>query len=290
MVERKYKIDLQKNRLLKVVKSILKYTWILIAFALLTVLTQIGGLIYLVSIFLVRQFKWIGQLKLVAIFACLYLFCTLIIIPPIAKVMGRQALPITGKGLVIPNHIWTCLLNRHYVKPKMYTLVHDSARALNKNKDSNFKLRYLDANFPFFDGFPLLPHRSHDDGKKLDLAFMYIDRVTHNRWNDSVSFLGYGFCEVPLKGEVNSPANCAKQGYWQYSLLTKAFGLGSHKEIQFDEFASAALIQTLNRHPNTKKIFIEPHLKHRLGFSNDPKVRFHGCAAVRHDDHIHLEL
>jgi len=50
------------------------------------------------------------------------------------------------------------------------------------------------------------------------------------------------------------------------------------------------LIATLSKHPDTGKIFIEPHLKSRLGFANDSKVRFHGCAAVRHDDHIHIEL
>ena len=30
----------------------------------------------------------------------------------------------------------------------------------------------LDGGFPFLDGFPLLPRLSHDDGRKLDLAFL----------------------------------------------------------------------------------------------------------------------
>ena len=37
------------------------------------------------------------------------------------------------------------------------------------------------------------------------------------------------------------------------------------------------------------KIFIEPHLKKRMNLKN-PKIRFHGCRAVRHDDHIHLQI
>jgi hypothetical protein len=37
------------------------------------------------------------------------------------------------------------------------------------------------------------------------------------------------------------------------------------------------------------KIFIEPHLKTRLKLTSD-KIRFHGCQAVRHDDHIHVQL
>jgi hypothetical protein len=32
---------------------------------------------------------------------------------------------------------------------------------------------YLDGNFPFLNGFPLLPHLSHSDGRKLDIAFYY---------------------------------------------------------------------------------------------------------------------
>ncbi|MFT5619364.1 MAG: hypothetical protein ACI85I_002607, partial [Arenicella sp.] len=38
------------------------------------------------------------------------------------------------------------------------------------------------------------------------------------------------------------------------------------------------------------KVFIEPHLKTRLGLENYSKIRFHGCQAVRHDDHIHVQL
>ncbi|MDG1408954.1 MAG: hypothetical protein P8Q50_14385 [Octadecabacter sp.] len=37
------------------------------------------------------------------------------------------------------------------------------------------------------------------------------------------------------------------------------------------------------------KIFIEPHLAQTLGL-NDPKVRFQGCRAARHDDQIHIQL
>ncbi len=33
----------------------------------------------------------------------------------------------------------------------------------------------------------------------------------------------------------------------------------------------------------------KPHLKTRLKLSS-AKIRFHGCQAVRHDDHIHVQL
>ncbi|HKK76486.1 MAG TPA: hypothetical protein VJ953_15505 [Saprospiraceae bacterium] len=37
----------------------------------------------------------------------------------------------------------------------------------------SLRINYLDANFPFWNEFPLLPHLSHDDGKKVDISFLY---------------------------------------------------------------------------------------------------------------------
>jgi len=274
------------------IKKILSILWTLIAFCGLTILTQIGGLVYLFSILLNQ--KWNKEkssgLRFAGIFICLYLATTFILTPPLASILGRKSLPKSNSGLVIPNHWLTCLLNRHYVKPEMYKLIFESAEKLNENRKIKLKIRYLDANFPFINGFPLLPHRSHDNGEKLDIAFLYMDKENHLFWNKRISVLGYGNCEVPQKGEINTPQECKRKGYWQYSLLQKIASEESLSEVYFDGYANGALIKTLSDHPSTSKIFIEPHLKHRLGFSNDAKIRFHGCAAVRHDDHIHIEL
>jgi hypothetical protein len=267
-----------------------KIAGITFLFMLLTVLTQVGGILLLMSILIANKLRIQTSLHKVGLFILIYVFATFIIVPPIAEIFGRQALPISSKGQVIPNNIMMCLLHRHYVSPTLYKLIHSVASQMNPKKESTVQLRYLDANFPFIDGFPLLPHRSHDDGNKLDLAFMYVHRADHKAWKHRVSFLGYGFFEKPLRGEVNIPQQCAQKGYWQYGLLEKIPGLKTHDKVQLDEFSTAKLIKLLSKHPDTKKIFIEPHLKNRLGFANDSKVRFHGCAAVRHDDHIHIEL
>lgn len=259
-------------------------------FVVLTVTTQIGGVIFLISILankLIPTPKR-GKASQWALFIALYFLGTFILVPPMAKAFGRVPLPISKKGKLIPNQAWTYLLNRHYVKPKLYRLVTKSAEQF--AADELRQIRYLDANFPFVDGFPLLPHRSHDDGEKIDLAFLYIDKATEKPWTKSVSFFGYGFCEGPKQREENMPALCAKRGYWQYSLLDNIIGKVQSEKVRFDAEATRRLIKNLSAHPHTKKIFIEPHLKQRLGFSHDDKVRFHGCAAVRHDDHIHLEM
>ena len=38
------------------------------------------------------------------------------------------------------------------------------------------------------------------------------------------------------------------------------------------------------------KILLEPHLAHRLGVEGRPNIRFQGCRAARHDDHIHVQI
>jgi len=37
------------------------------------------------------------------------------------------------------------------------------------------------------------------------------------------------------------------------------------------------------------KILLEPHMVKRLGVAS-PLIRFQGCRAARHDDHIHVEV
>ncbi|MGO1080022.1 hypothetical protein [Inquilinus sp. CA228] len=38
-----------------------------------------------------------------------------------------------------------------------------------------------------------------------------------------------------------------------------------------------------------ERILLEPHLVRRLGLSS-PLLRFQGCRAARHDDHLHLQI
>ena len=64
---------------------------------------------------------------------------------------------------------------------------------------------------------------------------------------------------------------------------------GNKKNFTFDSTVTKELVNYFASKPVIGKIFIEPHLKTRLGLTSD-KIRFHGCQAVRHDDHIHVQL
>ena len=63
----------------------------------------------------------------------------------------------------------------------------------------------------------------------------------------------------------------------------------SDQIIVFDAQKVAAFISILCKSPLTQKVFIESHLKDRMKLQYS-KIRFHGCKAVRHDDHIHLQI
>jgi hypothetical protein len=221
-------------------------------------------------------------------FLALYSFVTFLIVPSLAKLSGRVPLPVTQTDNLRPLNFLTCFLNRHYVRPELKQIAMDVAKQMS-DKFPGTVINYLDANFPFINNFPLIPHLSHNDGKKLDVAFCYIDRKTGKISDDAPSFIGYGVCEEPEPGEINTADACAEQGQWQYSLMMKIIPQRNKKNFTFDMVRTKALVNLFASNPEVEKIFIEPHLKSRMKLTSN-KIRFHGCHAVRHDDHIHIQI
>jgi len=204
---------------------------------------------------------------------------------------GRVPLPLyTTRSNFLAPDIWlTPLCNRHYVVPQLRSAVKVVSLRLARQSPS-IRIQYLDANFPFLDGFPMFPHLSHDDGEKLDLAFLYYDPNTGKTVDYTPALLGYGVSEQPKGGEVDIPHNCRDKGYWQYNWLYDITPQVKHDSYVFDTRRTREMITKLAAEEKIKKIFIEPHLKNRLQLDHIHKVRFHGCHSIRHDDHIHLEM
>ncbi len=251
----------------------------LIIITLLTVLTQVGGLIWMISI-------WISKVLNIRkrfVFPMLYTLFNLFIVPPIAKTFGRENLSTFSKELR-PRNLFYPLLFRNYVDSNLKLQLQDAAHVLHKS--NGMTLTYLDANFPFVDGFPLLPHLSHNDGKKVDISLMYLDK-NRDPTDKKPSVSGYG---VYVNSKDNRTAiKCKNLGFWQYD-FSRFFTFGKLNDVSFDKEGTRLVIQQLLSHTSTEKIFIEPHLKTSLGLSKESRIRFHGCQAVRHDDHIHLEI
>ncbi|WP_299602133.1 hypothetical protein [uncultured Aquimarina sp.] len=252
---------------------------------LLTLLTQIGGIIYLIIEVLYLKKNKGYRIQKYGILLVTYITCTFILVPYLAPLFGREK--IKNTEYIEACSFFTVLSNRNYVTPDLNLSIQAIAKKISL-KHSNIKLVYLDANFPFIDKFPLLPHLSHNDGKKIDISFIYKD-VDNQLTNKKPSLFGYGAFVNPVGNEIDQTHRCKKKGYWQYD-FTKYVTFGFvNNQLKLSETATKDLILASANEKKVGKIFIEPHLKNRLHLTN-PKIRFHGCKAVRHDDHIHLQL
>lgn len=179
----------------------------------------------------------------------------------------------------------TVLLNRNYVRPEINKLLSKVEQNL---KTTPITINYLDANFPFINNFPLLPHLSHNDGKKIDLSLIYQTpdgKISNKQKSNS----GYGVFVEIKQNEPNQIAKCLNANYWQYDYPRYLTFGKKNKNLTFSKEGNKKLIQAILQEPNLEKIFIEPHLKKRLNLNNN-KVRYQGCKSVRHDDHIHIQI
>ena len=261
------------------------FLWKSIVFFFLTVLTQVGGLVYLLSFLVAKKWQKVFKGKFVLVFLALYLLVTFGIVPFIAPLFGREQ--VKHSKMIRPTNYMTVFLNRNYVRPALNKVLQDTESQL-LAANSIIQIRYLDACFPFVDKFPLLPHLSHNDGKKIDISLVY-ETSDGTITNKKKSRSGYGAFEHPTKREFNQTEKCKSAGYFQYD-FPKYLTLGRvHRDLVFSKQGNLLLMNSILKNRKVGKIFIEPHLKSRLRLS-DNRIRFHGCQAVRHDDHIHVQL
>ncbi|MDY8135577.1 hypothetical protein [Aquimarina sp. 2201CG5-10] len=266
-------------------KKLLKLFLKFLLFCFLTAITQVGGFLYLIVELMIKRSSKKYRLKKIGIFIVAYVFITFLVIPFVAPLFGREKIRDTSR--LGAHTFMTKLLNRNYVTPKLQVALSEISTSLQK-QHPNIKLIYLDANFPFINGFPLAPHLSHNDGKKIDIAFIYKDQNGHLT-NKKPSISGYGIYEKPKKGVYDQTKACKSKGYWQYD-IPKYLTFGTtNKSLKFSKNATKDLLLAIVHQKRVGKVFIEPHLKNQMKVQHH-KIRFHGCQAVRHDDHIHLQL
>jgi hypothetical protein len=253
----------------------------------LTLLTQVGGALYLLALFLrgrVRGLRDKPRLALALCFVGLY-GLTWFPVQAAASLSGRVGLPCAEQGALRAATPLYCIAHRHYVRPQLRALAQDMARAVDQQYPGTLTLT-LDAGFPFFDGFPLLPHLSHDDGRKLDVAFYYARRDTgdHERGGLRSPF-GYWAFEEPAAGERQPCRGRAGALRWDQAWFQPL----TRNDLTLDGRRLAAALSWLEHDGRARRALLEPHLADRLG-ANAGFVRFQGCAAARHDDHFHIEL
>lgn len=262
-----------------------------LAILLLTVVTQIGGLAYLLALLfrglLFRHSRRRG-VALLLLFVILYGGATAAL--DAGVVTRRAGLPCweSGGAHLVSASPLTCLLNRHYVTPGTHGAVASLAEHMNARFPGTLT-QTLDAGFPFLVGFPLLPHLSHDDGRKVDLAFYYKGADATYQRGALASPLGYWGFTPPAPGEPQPCAGETKGLSLRWD--TDWFQPLVRDDLTMDEARTKAALQWLTaegKEHGVARILLEPHLTSRLGLASD-MIRFQGCAAARHDDHIHVE-
>jgi hypothetical protein len=266
----------------------------LLLFAVLTLLTQVGGIVFvicwLVSRFLSRIPAWRRAAINIALFAALYAVLSLFVVPPLAALAGRVPLPCSAtadRPFATANPVF-CWLNRHYVDARLVELMRVMSRDIARQYPGTVTL-FLDANLPFINGFPLLPHLSHSDGRKLDIAYYYRGAAGGYLPGQTRSPISYWAFEQPGAGDTPSPC---RAGTWLTTRWDMRFLQGLFPDRPLEpERTRAALrwLTTEGQRFGIERIFIEPYLAARLGVSS-PLLGFQGCRAARHDDHIHIQI
>ncbi len=263
---------------------------------LLTALTQIGGVALIVALIVGGLLGRHGRSPIACwliagvLFAATYSLVSFVAVPPLAAALGRQALPcweLQGYGYAARSKL-TCLLNRHYALPSVHVVLDDLSAAL-RARHPDTVVAFLDAGFPFGDRFPMLPHLSHDDGRRIDLAFFYGNADGRYRPLKTPSPIGYWAFEAPVAEE---PQPCRGNDEpitlrWDMTALQPLW-----PPLVLDEARTAGMVRWLvsdGRKSGVRSVLLEPHLKARWRISSDA-VKFQGCHAARHDDHIHVKV
>src|SRR5688500_616408 len=267
----------------------------ILLFVVLTLVTQVGGaafaLVWLLGRLVSRERLggWRRAGVDLGLFVALYAALHAFVVPPLAALGGRVPLPCTaetGRPFAAAHPLY-CWLDRHYVDPRVLTVMVELSRAVERAHPGSVTL-FLDGNFPFLNGFPLLPHLSHHDGRKLDIAYFYAEPGGAYRPGLLRSPIGYWAFEQPGTGDTS---RCPR-GSW----LTLRWDMAFLQDIWPDrplepERTRTALRWLVNegRAAGVERVFVEPYLAARLGVAS-PLLGFQGCRAARHDDHIHFQI
>lgn len=234
----------------------------------LTIVTQIGGIAWIAS----RFTRWP-----LAGFLGLYAALTLSMLW-IAPLFGRVPLTCWADRPLQMQSTLYCVLNRNYMRPELLALLPDTAAHVETAHPGTETL-VLDASFPLIDGFPLLPHLSHDDGGQADIAFFYRDETGFlpRRTRSPIGYFAF----------EDGPSQCPPVWptlRWDMAMLQPAF-----PDWTLEPSRTSALVRALSGDARTGRIYLEPHLVQSLGVAH-PNIGFQGCRTARNDDHIHVQL
>lgn len=196
---------------------------------------------------------------------------------------GLVTLPCDGSTPLEPVRPYYCRRDRHFTTPSVREALVDAAAAMRARYPGEV-LRFMDASGPAGEK-PFPPHLSHGDGRQIDLGLYYTDArgVPMKTFPATDRYGGYWPAEPPGPGEeIACPGG--REG------RAEKPDPPADRPWRLDEARTEALVRILIADPRVKRVLIEPHLERRFGLWGHPKLRFAGCQAARHDDHIHVDF
>jgi hypothetical protein len=266
-----------------------------LTFALLTVVTQIGGIALLLS-WLVGRTHGAGGLPRIArtglflvVFVATYVAISWLVVPPLAALGGRVPLPCQARGR---SAVWRRAPALLRSQPSLRGRARRAPAGADvaRHRPGLSRDRHLvpRRQLPVPEWLPLLPHLSHNDGRKLDLAFYYAAPDGTYLPGALRSPIGYWAFETPSPGD---PLPCSDQTglslRWDLPLLQRLY---PNRPIEPERTRAAlAWLASEGARHGVERLFVEPHLARRLGVAS-PLIGFQGCRAARHDDHIHFQI
>jgi hypothetical protein len=206
-------------------------------------------------------------------------------VAPVAKDEPNKAglvrLPCDQTGAIRPARRFYCTANRHFVTPTARLSIHDAAEKMARRFPGT-PITYMEASWPSGKR-PMPPHLSHGDGREVDISIYYESLDGKPLAAPYKGWIGFNAFEPPRKASerVACPRGSAHD---------KGKDPGPDRKWRMDEARTRALLKIFVEDKRVRRVLIEPHLEKRLGFNGHPKVRFAGCNAARHDDHLHVDF
>lgn len=250
---------------------------------LLTLVTQVGGLwlwptwglLFEATRDQPRVRRWALRL---ALSTAVYLVGSLVLLPVVAERTGRVRLPLgpTASTPVGPQSWLYVLANRSYVRPHTAEAFLAAARATAAEHPGTV-VRYLDAGFPFAT-IPLLPHLSHRDGERIDVALLF--ERDGRPVDQALSPIGYWGYARESVGSTCEPSWTDLR--WDLDPLQPLW-----PDLALDVDRNRAFLRHVAADPRVCSILLEPTLH---GLLAAPKLHANPCGVARHDDHSHLTI
>ena len=243
----------------------------------LTALSFVGGLAYLFALLFRRRV--LAFLLFYCVFSALLLGAQWLAMDKGENSrIPRSSVSFMTHSILRPASPLYPILHRDWASPELRNIAMDLGRHMQTQFPGTITTT-LDAGFPF-SSLPLLPHLSHDDGEKLDLSLWWQDETGKYLPGKSKSPIGYW-------GYASGPTNCPQT--WKDLRWDMAWLQSILPNYTLDKPRTRAALVWLANDPRVSKILVEPHILATLKLSH-PKLKFQGCRAARHDDHIHIQL